>query len=219
MDKTTTSSFRRGEKLSLRLQYLHNQYQQEDQVWDIGCDHGQLGLSFAEVETVKEIHLVDPSLSVIEVLKQTVKDSYISRPKVFIHHQEGQSVSLSDSSNCIFIAGMGGKEIGDIILHLISKLTPEDRLVISPHRKIMDLRSLLKSLPLGLVKEEVLFEEGQYYQVLILKIDPQLPKVSLYGDGLWQGEWGEKYRQHQLKHFGIHQDVASQAYVEYLKRL
>lgn len=218
MDKITTNSSREGETLSLRLKLLHQEYHEQENIWDIGCDHGLLGLSFAKTPSVKMIHLVDPSLPVIETLKTNLKDSYITKP-VFIHHLKGQDINLSTLSNCIFIAGMGGKEIGEIVQSLLPKLSSEDLLVLSPHRKILEMRALMHELPLSLVREKVIEENNQFYQVITLKPQDTTRRISLFGEDIWKGEVGEKYRTHQIKAFSAHKDGTSENYVEYLSQL
>lgn len=215
MVRTMTNFSRAGDRaLSFRLKTLQSYYRNEEHVWDIGCDHGHLGLSFLNLETVKEINLVDPSGPVIDKLRA----AYISTENLKIHHKEGQAVSIDQNSNCIFIAGMGGKEIGQILEHLVPQLNETSRVIISPHRKIIELRSQLNQMPIGLEREEVILEDGQYYQILELKIGG-LRKVSLYGDGLWTSETGRKYRDHQLKFFSVHSDEASKLYVAHLSTL
>jgi tRNA (adenine22-N1)-methyltransferase len=201
---------------SFRLKTLHSYYQREESIWDIGCDHGLLGLSFSDIETVKQINLVDPSEPVIDVLKKKIKDSYISITKVFIHHKEGQKLIIESKSNCIFIAGMGGKEIGLILTHLIPQLDKTSRIIISPHRKILELRSLLHTMPVSLLSEEVIEDDGQFYQIMSLRPGPGI-KVSLYGDKLWETVTGKKYLDHQIRHFEAHADPASRLYVTTLK--
>lgn len=222
MARTTTNSSskdREGDGLSLRLSTLKSYYSNEQVVWDIGCDHGLLGLSFAQTDTIKSIHLVDPSLSVIDVLYKKIKDSYISIPKIFIHHKEGQNLKIESNSNLIFIAGMGGLEIGEIISALHSQLDESSRIVISPHRKILEVRALLNSLPVSLLSEQVIIENGQFYQMMELRPSPNGMKVPLYGNDLWKSPLGEEYRQYQLKYFDYHKDLAARAYVEFLKSL
>ncbi len=211
--RTTMSSYRAGDSLSHRLQSLKSYYTNQRNIWDIGCDHGQLGLSFVSSD-VDSIHLVDPSPAVIYKLK----DSYITIENVFITEFKGQKLSIISLSNCIFIAGMGGKEIGEIIVHLLPQLDHTSRIVISPHRKIIELRKLLSSLPLSLIEEKVVLEDQQFYQILCLS--PRSgTKVHMFGESLWVSVEGEKYRQHQIKFFTPHQDMASQDYVTYLKSL
>ncbi len=201
--------------LSARLNALRSYHQKQKNIWDIGCDHGLLGLSFRSEEEVESIHLVDPSAPVISELQKRLKDSYITKGKLFIHHEHGQKLIIETDSNCIFIAGMGGKEIGEIIIHLLPSLDSTSRIVISPHRKILELRALLGKLPLALVQEELVFEDGQFYQILCL-MKGEGPRVHPYGRDIWKKEVGKHYRDHQMKHFGVHEDLASKGYMEYL---
>ena len=113
---------------------------------------------------------------------------------------------------------MGGKEISEIIQSLLPLLDQESRFVISPHRKILELRELLHTLPLELEKEEVIREKGHYYVMMSLKHKTQVKrKVSLFGEEIWKSKWGEDYRQHQIKHFSHHKDKKSMDYVDHLK--
>ena len=160
---------------------------------------------------------MDPSHDVIKVLKEKVTASYITRKDLIkIHMKRGQDVILGPNSKTVFIAGIGGNEIGGIIQNLIPQLTPADRLVISPHRNILELRQYLNSTELGLVNEVVIKEEGQFYQILCLVKSSEYPSVPLYGTKLWQGAMGVEYRGHQIRTFGIHQDELSKAYIAYL---
>ena len=218
MVRTTMSFSKVGDSLSERLKSIRHYYTDQRNIWDIGCDHGLLGLSF-EVCDVDSIHLVDPSKAVIDSLVKRVKDSYITLGKVFVTHEKGQNLEIENLSNCIFIAGMGGSEIGQIILHLLPQLDQSSRIVISPHSKILELRKLLNKLPLSLIEEKVMLEEGHYYQILCLSPLESGQKVSLFGEELWTSETGESYRQHQVKIFTPHQDLASREYVSYLEGL
>ena len=217
MAKITTSSFKKGSALSARLQTLRSYHTNQKHIWDIGCDHGLLGLSFTH-DDVETINLVDPSGPVIERLILRIKDSDIPMHKINIFQNEGQKLNVSEKSNIFFIAGMGGKEIGEIIQNLHPQVDESSKIVVSPHRKILELRELLHSLPLFLEHEEVIEEAGQFYQILSLSKNVD-EKVSLYGDTLWKTAVGKKYLGHQIKHFLNHQDLASRGYVTYLKSL
>ena len=217
MAKTTMSSSREGETLSLRLRTLRSFYSNQKHIWDIGCDHGLLGLSFEAEYLVESIQLVDPSLSVIDKLNDKLKDSYITK-HVFIHHKKGQDIELHLSSNCIFIAGMGGSEIGEILTNLLPQLDDSSEIIISPHRKILELRKALGNMPLSIKEEKVIFEDQQFYPVMVLVPGDRGEKVSLYGDALWDDETGEEYLDHQIRYFSHHRDEASLAYVAWLKK-
>jgi tRNA A22 N-methylase len=133
--------------------------------------------------------------------------------------QKGQDVLLNPESKTIFIAGMGGKEMGEIIQNLIPQLSSADRLVISPHRNILELRQYLNATELGLLNEVVINDEGQYYQILCLVKSADYPKVPLFGSKIWKDATGIAYRDQQLRTLGIHQDELSKAYIAYLTLL
>jgi tRNA (adenine22-N1)-methyltransferase len=205
--------------LSLRLKTLAGYYHQSQIVYDIGCDHGQLGLSFQDTAGVEAIYLVDPSADVISNLKKTI-DSYITiQNSLYILHQKGQEIVLVAGSKTIFIAGMGGKEIQEILKHLMDQLSEADRVVISPHRNILELRAWLSESPYNLFEETSLFEEGQFYQILVLTKAKGRSKVHPFGQAIWDSSVGSDYKNHQLGTFAIHQDPLSKAYVAYLRQL
>jgi tRNA (adenine22-N1)-methyltransferase len=214
MVKIMMSSFRVGESLSERLGTLRSFYSHEQHIWDIGCDHGLLGSSFHDLDSVKSINLIDPSLPVINNLK----DSYISKEKINIKQARGQEIKINENSNCIFIAGMGGKEIGEIVKNLLPQIDSTSKFVISPHRKILELRKLLHEMDIALLEERLLLEGDQYYQIMSFTKGSGA-KVSLYGEGIFEGDLGRKYREHQIKAFGPHQDSASKNYLNYLKAM
>ena len=114
---------------------------------------------------------------------------------------------------------MGGKEIQEIISHLRAQLTPADRLIISPHRNILDLRTYLQASEYRLVDEVSVKEEGQYYQILCLTLDQNFGQVHPYGEKIWRTKVGSEYRQSQMKHFSFHRDQQSVAYTRFLGTL
>lgn len=212
------SSSKSSQVRSQRLATLHSCYRNEKFIWDIGCDHGQLGLSYIETESVQKIHLVDASLAVIEELKKRTKDSYITKVSLEILNKNGQKLILNSSSNCIFLAGMGGREIGEIILNLLPQLDYSSQIVISPHRKILELRALLHSLDVSLEDECLVYENDKFYQILRLRPKARV-KVPIFGTKIWQGEIGKRYLDEQLRFFRNHRDPLSQRYVAFLESL
>lgn len=205
--------------LSPRLNSLRSHFNSHESIWDIGCDHGKLGLSFLNVNEVKNIHLVDPSPHVIKTLNDYI-DSYITDKflKIKVHRKNGQDIIPGPERKLILIAGMGGKEIDSIVQHLRPYLTIHDDLVISPHRDILPLRQTLNASEFSLGKESLVFDDGRFYQVISLKIKGS-KKIHPFGEEIFTGSEGEKYRLHQINTFSAHQDMRSREYVEYLNGL
>lgn len=201
-------------KLSKRLATLASFYRGQDIIWDVGCDHGHLGLSFFKGESSPKIYLVDPAAPVIKKLKQKVNDSYI--PTIQVFHQEGQEITLgSEYSHFIFIAGMGGLEIIDILRRVIPQLQEGDELLISPHNKVLDVRKYLGELHPLLLSEGVLVEGGIWYPYFHLGLGGRV--ISQYGDQIFEGESGEGYRAHLLEKLARHRDEESLRYLNFLK--
>ncbi len=220
--RTTTTSSREGDfplTLSPRLSALRSHFRNHEIIWDIGCDHGKLGLAFLAERAVNTIHLVDPSEHVIRNLKNYI-DSYITDPfkKIKIENKKGQEITLGPQKKLILIAGMGGKEINEILERLQTQLGEEDDVIISPHRDILLLRNKLHSSPFSLVKESLVFDENRFYQVLALSVRKG-PKVHPYGDDVFQGDLGKSYLLHQKLAFSAHKDLQSRAYLQYLDEL
>lgn len=207
-----------GKRLSERLKSLRKHHHHQQHIWDIGCDHGHLGMSFYGQEGVSKVHLLDPAEAVIDQLKLKYKDSYITNGSLNIIHSKGQDLKIKTPSNCIFIAGMGGTEIGEIIENILPQLDSDSYLVISPHRKILELRAKLERMSISLVKEEVVFENKQFYQILVLRPGVGAP-VTRFGHELWMSRIGEQYRVQQIEKYGIHKDKFSIEYLEYLKSM
>lgn len=207
-------------KLKGRLAELAHCYSDEAVVWDVGCDHGYLGLSFLDEPMVKEVHLVDPSHDVIkELLNNKQLDSYITKRKLFIHHLTGQEVILSSRENKIFIAGMGGKEIIAILKSFEQQAHLHFNCVVSPHKNILELRDYLKDSHFRLRNEFLIKDGGRFYQVMGLDFSLENTKVSPYGERLWNSPYAPDYRDYLLNVYGPHQEPKDQAYYKFLKSL
>lgn len=205
--------------LSHRLKSIADLTASPEIIWDIGCDHGQLGMSFKHHPGVKEIYLVDPSNDVIDNLFNSI-DSDIPYPKIFIKHMKGQDViPRKELKNSLLIAGMGGIEIRDILQSLLPRLSLNDEIIISPHRNNLPLRGYLSSSPFRLVTEKVISDGGVFYQLIKLSLIPSLPLVSRYGESIWQGEVGAAYRDYSISHFQHHRDTLSSDFVRFLRNL
>ena len=202
--------------LSKRLKTFSQFYQNHAFIWDIGCDHGLLGTSFLNQPLVKQINLVDPALPVIKNLK----DSYITIPKINIIHSKGQNLTIPHpNQNSLFIAGMGGLEMKEILQRLLPQLGDADRILISPHRHVLELRAYLQSSPFRLVEEGVIEEASHFYPFLYLSLDERFEEVTLYGKQMWVGKEGQKYLSYLIGHLSCHKNLASQAYLNHLKAL
>jgi tRNA (adenine22-N1)-methyltransferase len=203
--------------LSNRLEFLASFYEGEESIYDIGCDHGLLGLSFKTNPKVKDIYLIDPNPYSVDLIKNSI-DSYITEP-ILIHPLKisGEETKIISANSLIFIAGMGGKNIVEIL----SSWSEENfkncsQIVLSPHRYILELREFLIKNGFSLIKEAVFFENDQFYEMVSVTKGSAGGEISLYGDQMWQSEIGANYLEHRLKHLSHHREPR---YLDYLKHL
>lgn len=203
-------------KLSKRLAHFAQFYQAQDIVWDIGCDHGQLGLHFLTHSHAPQINLVDPAKPVIDKLKEKVLDSDIPRTAVF--HSKGQDIKLDRShSHFIFIAGMGGSEIIEILSNIFPQLKVSDLVFISPHTKVLDVRHFLRKQGDVLLKEGVLCDHGIWYPYFLLGQGGE--SCTVFGESIFLGEEGENYKKHLIEKLSKHRDKQSKAFLNFLSGL
>lgn len=212
MVSSMTNSFK--VKLSQRLNRFHHCYQGQQVIWDIGCDHGHLGLSFLNHPARPHIHLLDPATAVINKLEKRFNASDI--PRVTLFHQAGQEVCLDPhKSHFIFIAGMGGLEIIEILNQLLPQLKVEDQLLISPHNKLLEVRQYLREKGEWLLAEHVLKEAGIWYPYLLLqKTGKSCPE---FGDDIFNSEEGRQYRLYLIDQLSRHRDQRSQEFLCFLQ--
>jgi tRNA (adenine22-N1)-methyltransferase len=207
-------------KLKGRLGELAGCYSDEEVIWDVGCDHGQLGLSFLDHPRVKEVHLVDPSLPVINTLKENKQlGAYISNGSLFIENKFGQEIRINSENNKIFIAGMGGREIIEILQAMEPQSDLRFNCYISPHKNILELREYLKNSHFRLRDEFLIKDNGRFYQVIGLDFTTDGPMVSPYGDRLWHSSYAREYRNYLLDIYRSHKESKDQTYYRFLESL
>lgn len=207
--------------LSLRLECLRSFYTNQAHIYDIGCDHALLGLSFLETKGVEKIFLIDPSSAVISQLENKLKDAYITKPeKLVVIKKRGQEINQEIENAVVFIAGMGGAEIISILENLNLQKNPHTRIVLSPHRKWIELRAYLhQRRDLSLQDELILKDDQHFYQVLSLSPQDDGERVSLYGEKIWLCPESKEYHAKLLNDLSCHRDEASKLAVAHLKSL
>lgn len=206
--------------LSIRLDYLASFHQGEEFIYDIGCDHGLLGLRFLSNPNIKEIHLSDPNPYSIDIISKTVDADIPEHICLSLMKERGENIKITSSNSLVFIAGMGGKTIVDILKAWSEENILNCRsLVLSPHRNQFELRDFLIKKNLSLISESVIYEGNQFYEVIVVSKAQKGRDVSIYGKDLWKGEVGAKYLAHQKKFLAKHQDSRSREFLNYLNSL
>jgi tRNA A22 N-methylase len=116
-------------------------------VWDIGCDHGYLGLSIQDHLPNIQLHLVDQSRAVIDRLKNRLEETNKLNQKVEVHCLNGAHIPLSNhSKELIIMAGIGGHNALRVLGEIKGKYWPwQFKLLLAIHRDIPLCRETLSS--------------------------------------------------------------------------
>jgi tRNA A22 N-methylase len=205
-------------KLSHRLQTIHDHTPLRPHIYDVGCDHGELGLSFQIYPQVQTIHLVDPSRSVIESLIRKTSDSDIPK-QVLVLQKKADQLEIKTKKNSVILCGFGGTQITEGVRHLKSQLDQESVFVLSPHRHVLQLREWLAKGEFDLLLDTMILEDQQFYPLLVLG-NRQGRGVHPFGEkDLWHSPVGAQYREQLLGVLKKHQNPRDQSFSKYLESL
>lgn len=205
-------------KLSHRLQTIHDHTPLHPHIYDVGCDHGELGLSFQIYPEVHTIHLVDPSSAVIEGLKEKMSGSDIPK-QVAVSKKKANQIEIKTKKNSIILCGFGGTQISEGIKHLKTQLDEESVFVLSPHRHVLQLREWLAKGTFDLLLDMMILEDNQFYPLLVVA-NRKGRRVHPFGEkDLWHSPVGAEYREQLLGVLKRHQNPRDQRFFQYLESL
>lgn len=148
--------------MSSRLQTIFNLLTASKDVWDIGCDHGILGIKAISSEKFKRVYFVDPSKGALEKIEKKIRGPL---PKNSFLNCKGQDLNWNIVSGNVVLAGFGSQEMVDIITSA-QKYINNIEWVLSPNSNPWTLRWKLRECGIRLVSEKILVERGRIRQVL-----------------------------------------------------
>lgn len=145
--------------LTPRLQTIYGSLLPNEEVWDVCCDHGQLGLAALKSNQFPLVHFVDQVPEIIDSL-----------PKGFLnaryYPQPAEDLNIPLSGN-IVIAGVGAHTILSSLNSWEAKgLLKAKRLILCP-QKNLELIVHQKRAGYNLDKIESVDERGRLKSVLI----------------------------------------------------
>ena len=151
-------------------------------LWDIGCDHAQVGLAAFESELCHQLFLVDPVLAVSSEFQiPGPLERKIIRVKAY-----AQDLAYGPGpADQVIMAGLGTRTMIEVMRHW-QKLgidLKSLKFVLSPQSELEKMRRFLAVMNLGIQAEVLVQERGNFFEIWKTGGDH---RPAPFGDYLWQ---------------------------------
>lgn len=148
-------------KINNRLKTIGDLVNLDDNVLDIGCDHGLL-----------EVYLLKKNINIVgSDNKKGPLDSALKNYKTNKVNGElrlGDGLDPWDGEDTVIISGMGGLNIINILKNNIEKATKVEKYILSPNNFIKDVRIYLNSIGY-IIDDEMLVKDKYIYNIIVFK--------------------------------------------------
>ena len=164
-------------KLSKRMKCIVDMVTPGRVVADIGCDHGYISIYLVEEGIAKKVYAMDVAEGPLGIARSNIESRALS-DKIETRLSNGFEALEAGESDCAVIAGMGGNLIIDIISGGLHKISNNYELVLSPQSDIPLVRTFLREHGFIIMDEEMLSEDGKYYNVIKAVMDDRSLNIS-----------------------------------------
>ena len=162
--------------LSKRLQAVAKFIDKKDNLIDVGCDHGYLGIYLKTNNLVNTILLTDVNKNALSNAISNIKNFNLNIPTILTNGLEDVATNQYDT---ISLSGMGTSTIKKILNP--NKLSTISKIIIQSNNNLFELRAFLKTLGYRLVDEITLQEKNIWYVVCLFKKGVDSSKFFKYG--------------------------------------
>lgn len=160
-----------------RIKAISNFINENDIVADIGCDHGYLLKLAIEDKNIKKGYAVDNKEGPLNSAKNNLKQYN----NIIYIQSDGLTQVNEKDINCVVIAGMGGMLINKIFDDSKEKFINVNKIIVCPNRNIDKVRLNFINNGFMIVLEDIVYEDGKYYEVIVFEKGKQLlSKKELY---------------------------------------
>jgi len=155
--------------LSVRLKTVYNLILPKRPLWDIGCDHGYVGLHAHHNRLCTEVNLVDQSREVLDSTRLRIAEWFPggTGEGLRVWCLDAEREALPISAGTVVMAGLGTPTIVRVIANLFPENVPtEVRVVLASTFTGERLRLRLMRLGWRLQHEALYLENGHVRQIL-----------------------------------------------------
>lgn len=134
-------------------------------VADIGCDHGYVSICLYKEGTAPFCIASDVRMGPAEAARKNVS-LYEAEKGVSVRLGSGLETIRPGETDCILIAGMGGKTIVSILSGQPVTASCAKELVLGPQSEIPEVRRYLCERDFSIRDEKLILEDGKFYPLI-----------------------------------------------------
>lgn len=166
-------------KLSKRLQAIADFVAKDSTVCDIGTDHGYIPVYLIKENISRKVIGTDISKGslnkIIDLIEKENLEEYIES-----RLGDGLDILNPNEVDTLIIAGMGGILISEILENGRSLTENIENYILQPMVGAKDLRKYLEANRFKIISEELVFEEGKYYEIISATRGKQKIEKDIY---------------------------------------
>ncbi len=135
---------------------------------DIGTDHGYIPISLIKSKRANKCIACDINAMPLANAQKNIRHHKMEE-QIETRLSNGLAKIKKGEAHGIIIAGMGGMLIIDILKEKPDLVKAVGLLILQAQLDIIDLRKYLHTIEFTIVDEEMVYEDGKYYTVIIAK--------------------------------------------------
>ena len=159
-------------RISSRMKCIAGMVTPGKRVADIGCDHAYTSIYLIEKRKAEGVIAMDVAEGPLRSAKSNVI-AFGLEEKIETRLSDGMTALNVGETQAAIIAGMGGLLVVDILRRGLEKMEEGYELVLSPQSEIPEVRRFLRENGIRIVDEQMMLEDGKYYNIIKAIFDPQ----------------------------------------------
>lgn len=132
---------------------------------DVGTDHGYIPIALVQEKIIPSALAMDVNPGPLERAKQHIRESHLESD-IHTRLSDGVQSLQPGEADSVLIAGMGGALTVKILQEGREVLRTVKELILQPQSEIDKVRRYLEQAGYKIIKEDMVWEEGKYYQVM-----------------------------------------------------
>ncbi len=163
------------EILSKRLQTVADMVTRGNRVCDVGCDHGYVSIYLVKQGISPGVLAMDVREGPLNAAREHVAEQDLA-DKIETRLSDGLHNYNAEEAQSLVCAGMGGRLMRRILEADQHKTASFRELILQPQSEIEQFRRFLRKNGYPIREEEMLEEDGKFYQV-IRAVPESVPRV------------------------------------------